>query len=293
MRARALLGLSGALAVLAAPLQAAPRADLLGAFVWRHDDPDFGGLSSLELAADGLGFLTASDRGRLFTGQFERDATGRVIGARIERSFPLRDPEGAPLDDSDADSEGLAVLPDETIVVSFEEDHRLSFQPRPDAPARIRPAPALSLDWWENQGMEALAAAPDGTLWALAEGAVGGVHAVLRLAEGAWQTPLALPAEGGWHPVGADFGPDGRLYLLERDFWPFIGFMTRVLRFDLSDAGLSPATVLFETRAGAFDNLEGLAAWRDSTGAIRLTLVSDDNFLPVQKTEIVDLRITE
>ena len=36
----------------------------------------------------------------------------------------------------------------------------------------------------------------------------------------------------------ADFGPDGQLYLLERDFGWLAGFATRVRRFTLGPDGL-------------------------------------------------------
>ncbi|MCV2867404.1 esterase-like activity of phytase family protein [Defluviimonas sp. WL0002] len=295
---RAVLGLSVAQAVLiapvlAAPVLAAPVAEVLGSFVWSQGDPDLGGLSSLELTPDGLGFFTASDRGRLFAGRFERNAGGVVIGATVDRTTPLLDEADGPPPGKLVDSEGLATLPDGTIVVSFEQEHRLSFWPIHDAAASVALAPAISRGWRGNQGTEALAAGPDGTLWAVSESATSGAHDVLRFRDGDWLPALRLARTGTWHPVGADFGPDGRLYLLERDFWPFIGFMTRVLRFEATEAGLSSAAVLFETRAGEFDNLEGLATWQDETGATRLTLISDDNFLRLQRTEIVDLRVTE
>ncbi len=35
---------------------------------------------------------------------------------------------------------------------------------------------------------------------------------------------------------------------------------------------------LFDSTTGTYDNLEGLSVWRDAGGAIRLTMISDDNF---------------
>ncbi|MGB7262337.1 MAG: hypothetical protein WBC68_09710 [Albidovulum sp.] len=39
--------------------------------------------------------------------------------------------------------------------------------------------------------------------------------------------------------------------------------------------------------------MEGLAVWRDTQGDIRLTMVSDNNFVLFRPTEIVDYRIAE
>jgi hypothetical protein len=48
---------------------------------------------------------------------------------------------------------------------------------------------------------------------------------------------------------------------------------------------------LLETATGTYDNLEGLAVWRDDAGAIRLTMISDDNFKSFQVTQFVEYRV--
>lgn len=293
MLCRACFGLIAALALGPTSAAAAPWAEVVGTFVWRDGSRDFGGLSALELSPDGLRFLVVSDRAGIFSGAFVRDTRGAVASATIEDARKLVDGSGIPLAGKAVDSEGLALLADGTIAISFEGLHRLTFRADPAAPESTAPPPPATGEWRRNQALEALAAAPDGTLWTLTEGRIGDSHAVLRFRDGAWLSSLSLSADGAWRPVGADFGPDGRLYLLERDFWPLVGFMSRVLRFDVSESGLSNPQVLLESRAGVFDNLEALAVWQDGDGAIRLTLVSDDNFLPVQWTEVVDLRVTE
>ena len=42
-----------------------------------------------------------------------------------------------------------------------------------------------------------------------------------------------------------------------------------------------------------YDNLESLAVWRDDAGATWVTAISDDNFLPIQRTQIVEFRLTD
>ena len=39
---------------------------------------------------------------------------------------------------------------------------------------------------------------------------------------------------------------------------------------------------------GVHGNLEGLAVWQDPAGQIRLTMVSDDNYLPFMRGQIVE-----
>ena len=50
--------------------------------------------------------------------------------------------------------------------------------------------------------------------------------------------------------------------------------------------------MLLESRPLQYDNLEGISVWQDAQG-IRLTLISDDNFGLLQRTELVEYRVTE
>ncbi len=93
--------------------------------------------------------------------------------------------------------------------------------------------------------------------------------------------------------MDADFGPDGRFYLLERDFRWLGGFATRVRRFDVGADGFTGEVTLLGTRFGELDNMEGLSAWRDAAGRIRITLLSDDNFFPLQKTMFAEYVLEE
>ncbi len=54
----AALGLCGPLPILAGD----GRAEAVGRFTWRIDDPRFGGLSGLELSPDGLGMTAITDQ---------------------------------------------------------------------------------------------------------------------------------------------------------------------------------------------------------------------------------------
>ena len=59
----------------------------------------------------------------------------------------------------------------------------------------------------------------------------------------------------------------------------------------MTPTGLQDARILLETRGGRHGNLEGLAVWQDSHGALRLTMISDDNFQFFQRTEWVDYKL--
>ena len=106
-----------------------------------------------------------------------------------------------------------------------------------------------------------------------------------------WEQPFSIPRRDAFVPVGADFGPDGFFYLLERDFTGIFGFRSRVRRFRFAAGAVTDEETLLTTSAGTHGNLEGLSVWRDAAGAIRLTLVADDNFFALLVTEFVEYRL--
>ena len=77
-----------------------------------------------------------------------------------------------------------------------------------------------------NSGLEALAIDAEGVLYAIPErsGKLERPFPVYRLRDGRWQTQGALRRDGAFLVADAIFGPDGRLYLLERDFEWLGGF---------------------------------------------------------------------
>lgn len=273
----------------------APMAQHLATHVWRQDDPAFGGFSGIEISEDGSRFTALSDRATIRWGRVLRDDAGLITDLETEGISRLHDSKGAPLRPGRVgDSEGLAIGPDGRIWVSFEGVTRVVAYDSPDAPARPLPRPDAFARMQKNSSLEALAILPDGTLLTLPErsGALDRPFPVWRWHNGAWDQPFSVPRDGNWLPVGADIGPDGRLYLLERDFKGILGFLSRIRRFDLTDAGLVGGTVLMQSRPMRFDNLEGISVWHDGSG-IRLTLVSDDNFRRFQRTEIVEFRVPD
>jgi hypothetical protein len=194
--------------------------------------------------------------------------------------------DGAPLKDAELDAEGLALDARGRAYVSFEGFHRVRRYGDIDGSAFSVPSHPDFRRLQENSGLEALATDADGTLYAIPErsGALERPFPVYRLRAGRWDKALKLRRDGTFLPVDADFGPDGRLYLLERDFKWLGGFATRVRRFALGPEGFGDEVTLLETGFGELDNMEGISVWRDAEGRIRATLMSDDNFFPLQRT---------
>lgn len=288
--------LATVLATLVAPRAAtAAEAAYVGTHVWRMEDADFGGFSGLEMSEDGSRFWVLSDRGTLRWGAVERDRIGRIHAMDVVGKARLKSSKDEPLQAGYlGDAEGLAIGTDGRIWISFEGLNRVALYTSPDSPATLIDRPEAFDNFARNLGLEPLAVTADGTLLTLPEGWQEGTgnHPIFRYRNGRWDQPFSLPRSGRWAPVGADVGPDGRLYLLERDFQGVLGFANRVRRFVIADDGLSEGEVLLTTTLGQYDNLESIAVWQDAQG-IRLTMVSDDNFMFFQRTELVEYRVRE
>lgn len=300
-------------------------ATYIGSYSWQDTSPDFGGFSGLELSGDGLSFTAISDHGSRIEGKLERRA-GVITGVMAGPLTMLGTPRGSALGKEHADSEGLAIGVDGKSFVSFEGFHRVwayadagassdadpgrssdpgGSQRRTGSTPALTTAPAAEgmsppkaeplarhpdfNHLQSNSGLEALAIDTRGWLYALPErsGKMTRPFPLYRLRDGAWDRRLSIPRRGHFLPVGADFGPDGRLYLLERDF-AMIGFRSRVRSFMISGDTVSDEREHIVTRTARHDNLEGLAVWRDTENRIRLTMISDDNFRVFQRTEFVE-----
>jgi hypothetical protein len=264
----------------------------LDSYRWVKDDPDFGGFSAIEVKDDGAYFVALTDKGYVTEGHLIRDDAGRITAVTSGDLVQLRDIAGAFLTGRASDSEGLALADDGGFFVSFEGNHRVRFYPNPQVPAeRIIGHPDFA-GMQQNSSLEALAIDGRGHLFTLPErsGALDRPFPVYRFDGKSWDIPFSIPRSGAFLPVGADFGPDGWLYLLERALTG-PGFRTRVRRFDVSGDTVNTEELLIQSRTRQHDNLEGISVWQDDQGQTRITMISDDNFKFFQRTEIVEYMV--
>lgn len=261
----------------------------IGSYHWKSDDPLFGGFSGIEIADDGLSFIAVSDRGSFARGTITRDGDS-ITNVSLDDLQLILGPDGNALPKAYNDSEGVAVGPDGTIHVSFEWKHGIRRYTAIDQPGGPLLAARDFAQMQDNSSLEALAIGPDGALYTMPErsGLATRPFPVYRLLNGVWDQPFEIPRSGPYLLSGADIGPDGRLYTVERDFVG-IGFRNRVRRFELDGTG---EEILLESRILTHDNLEGISVWQDTQG-LRMTLISDDNFRDFQRTEIVEYRLTD
>lgn len=239
------------------------------------------GLSDIYVRPDG-GFVAISDDGDRFEGRLSLDAEGRLTGVTDGRLFPLVGEDGEPLaarGKVEADAEGVAVLPDGAVLVSFERNHRILRYPADGGPPRRAPQPTA--DFPENAGMEALAADParGADAYIVGAEATGETWACALSAGCARSARPPLPEEAAL--VAVTPLPDGGRAYLFRAF-----SMLKGVRITLRIVDAEGATV-DEMKLAApltVDNLEGLAAMPRRDGGVRFYLLSDDNFSKLQRT---------
>lgn len=283
-----ILFLSGAPSAMASGIYL---AQYIGTYVWRPMAEWHGGYSGIEVHNEGREFLAITDRGRIVAGSLQRK-NGAIVGVSDLKQQLLLDPKGQPPKPYSQDAEGLALGRDGKLHVSFEGQHRVWRYAVPGGKATALPRHKRFKRMQRNASLEALAIDQRGWLYTLPErsGAEHRPFPVFRYNGKRWSIPFKLARIDGFLPVGMDFDPNGKLYLLERMF-NGIGFRSRVRRFTVTPDGLRDQEVLLQTFIGEYDNLEGLSVWQDSDGDMRLTMIADDNFQLFQRTEIVEYKV--
>lgn len=280
------------LACLCGSAWAEPLLKENGTLRWEVNAPWFGGWSGIEITGLGAKMTVLSDRGRLVHATLTR-RNGRLDDVIVDRSVRIGDAKGGQLKKLAVDSEGLAIDGSGHVHVSFEHWHRIMDVDPDNGRTTGAVKPSFRKELKNNGGMEALALSADGTLFTLAEtappnGAPFPLHAYKN---GHWRICAYVPQRGPFVPVGADFDSKGRLWILERAVTP-LGFRSRVRLFEFDGPASREFTPL-TTGPARYDNLEGISVWDDPNGQMYITMISDDNFFPIQTTQIVEYRVLE
>lgn len=259
---------------------------------WSEPGRDFGGFSGLVISADGRSFYAVSDRGTLWHARLTRDGEGRVAGVRADWHERLLDNFGAPVNDFKADAEALSQGADGSLIIAYEGYARITKVTPPD------PKPVTLNRWdrfrdlWGNEGMEGVVELPGGRVLAILETATDGAYATVVGHKGAWTDGPDIPGAGDFAATDATIGPDRQLYLLERRFGYLSGFESRIRRFSDPGGPFDAGEVVFQSAPGRFGDLEGISLWRDSLGHTHVIMISDNNFLPLEPTELVEFTLS-
>ncbi len=262
----------------------------IGVYEWETES--IVGVSGLEVMSDGLGFIAVGDEGWWLEGKFTRSGEA-IVAVEISRLEGIEGQDGLPVtarrvgDWSDA--EGLAIGPDGRAWVSFERwAHVWTFK-APFEPAEWIKDHETFKSFSDNRQLEAIAVSPQGDVFAFSEQPLKEGFPIYRLgADQLWRIDGYLPERDVFAIVGADFAPDGALYLLERKLVIGLWWQNRIRRVRLDG---SEDVTLWTSSHGQYGNLEGISVWEDEKG-LRLTLVSDNNG-GGHPTEFVEFRLTE
>lgn len=263
----------------------------------------FGGISGFALDPDGRRFLAVTDAGLMLDGELLSDGD-RPTGLTKVRAAALKDDRGRPLAlQGREDAESLTLSP-RGVFVGLETINEVWLYPADplgEIGMRMEVPPGVKALRF-NLGLESLAYAADGplagTLIAVGEeGASKSADLPGFLIGGPTPGTFTIAKSGPFNGTDTCVGPDGRLYLLERHFSFSTGVLMQVRRFPLSDvkpgARLS-GEILFTADMGyEIDNMEGLAVTRNAAGAILLTMISDDNFSPLQRTILLRFAVID
>lgn len=263
-----------------------------GGLVLTSDFRGFGGISGFSLSGSGR-FLAVTDAGVFLSGHLDTDGD-TPTGLSEVKAAAVLDQAGRPqATRGRGDVEALAVGPDGVYVAMEDVNEIWRYPPDPLGKAgAMVPAPGIR-NLRRNLGLESLAFIPSGPL----QGALVGIGE-----EGADKTAdlpgfiiggrkpgnFTVAKSGVFNATDLALGPAGEMYLLERHYAVTTGVKMQIRRFQLAE--VKPGARLVGEVLGTFDmgyeidNMEGLAVTTGAGGETLLTLVSDDNFNPLQRT---------
>jgi hypothetical protein len=276
-----------------------------GGLVLSSNAKTFGGFSELHVDPDGSHFVSASDRGIWLRGRIVyRD--GKPAGIADAEMAPMLGADGRSLISHGwFDSESLTER-DGMLYVGFERVEKIvRFNYRRDGlAARGEPIPVppdfKTLE--NNQSLECLAAPPKGSplsdkLIVVTERSLddaGNMRSFLL--DGKNVERFTVKRHDDFDVSDCVVLPPGDLLLLERRFALLHGGLSmRIRRIPL--ASIKPGTVidgtnLIEADLGyEIDNMEGIGVHRNASGETIVTLISDDNFLPFQRTLLLQFAV--
>lgn len=264
-----------------------------GGIILTDSNPNFGGLSSLNLTKDGQKANVLSDKGYRFTIKLRYDEKGWLVGEDgIECLGTLINPKGKAV--KYADTEGQTQFRKGTLI-SQERKHVLWWYSPPMQKARVLNRPASMAKLPSNRGIEAITILKDGRLLLLAEGGANDsdqLPAWIGL-PGKWQK-LFYPFDGSFRPTDAALLPKGDVLVLERSV--FLGMLSwRLMRIDRTS--LIPNSIIQNhslADAAIYaprDNMEGLALRINTAGELLVYVLSDDNFSPFQNTMLLQFAL--
>lgn len=288
------------------------KLDWRGGLVLSSASRKFGGYSGLILSQNGTELIAVSDHGWWFkaTVGYDDDRISALTGATTAR---LLGPNGRVITNNHArDAEGIAAYNAKgakgLLLVALERRERIllydfgrnGFRARPQTialPKAIRQARF-------NQELEAIGrfgtgTRLSGTIIALSERFLDGNGDIRGWLIGSRHAgPISIKRSYNYDITDLAILPDGDVLVLERrlNALKLAGMrIRRISHEDIKPGATLDADILLEANQPLknVDNMEGITVHRSPAGELRITIISDDNFNPLQRTLLLQFALPE
>ena len=253
-----------------------------------RNEKNYGGFSGLVIQDKGSEALILTDKSFFFVLKLQRNDDDILTGYSVIRKGRILSSKGEHLNGRNTDSESIVIDEIDNYYISFESNHRIMMHTRVEGKGVFIPKHPMFRKLSVNKGIEALAIDNEDRLIAIPEKPPLGMSdiPIFRLQNNKWEIVKYVKIKDDFLVTDAEFLPQGLLLILERKFSWTQGFKTRFRLISLDNFGNKKPITVFTSTANQFDNLEGMALWKDKNGEIRILTVSDDNFHPLQQSEI-------
>ena len=253
-----------------------------------RNEKDYGGFSGLLINNAGTEALVVTDKSFFFVLKLRRDDNDFQTGYSVIKKGRILSSKGEHLNGRNTDSESIAIDANNNYFISFESNHRIMMHTEVEGKGIFVPKHPMFRKLSVNKGIEALAIDNENRLIAIPEKPPLGISDVpiFRLQNNKWEIIKYIKIEDNFLVTDAEILPMGLLLILERKFSWTQGFKTRFRLISLDKFDNTEPIIVFTSTANQFDNLEGMTFWKDKKGEMRILTVSDDNFHPLQQSEI-------
>jgi hypothetical protein len=276
--------------------------EFIAGFALTGDSANWGGLSGMVLSSDGTTLTAIADVGFWYRWQLHHDASGRLVGISDAETGPLLDQGGKPVaGKANGDAESVSRAPGGSLCVTFEQRHRIWRYDGPGNPflsaAHPVRTPAAMATLPKNEGIEAAVFLGADRMLLLSEGgrtASGDLQGWIGAGK-RWQ-PLTLAATGEFVPTDLSMLPNGDVLLLERSYSLLAGAGARLSILPI--ASIAPGARLAGREIAVIrppltvDNFEDVAARKAADGATLIYIMSDDNQNLLERTLLLQFRLT-
>ena len=253
-----------------------------------RNEKDYGGFSGLLIKNAGAEALVVTDKSFFFVLKLRRDDNDILTGYSVIKKGRILSSKGEHLNGRNTDSESIAMDANNNYYISFESNHRIMMHTEVEGKGIFVPKHPMFRKLSVNKGIEALAVDDENRLIAIPEKPPLGISdiPIFRLQNNKWEIIKYVEIEDNFLVTDAEILPMGLLLILERKFSWTQGFKTRFRLISLDKFDNTEPIIVFTSTANQFDNLEGMTFWKDKKGEMRILTVSDDNFHPLQQSEI-------